>query len=135
MSIQVYWEDSSHMIVRWTFAEMWTWADVQAALHKTVALRSHVEHPVILLIDQSAAVNMLSSGAVTHLTHLVQSDVTARRLLVFVTPFEFYHQVMRVILNGFPDLARKTFVLRTTQEADRLLEAYRDPRNRRARTG
>ena len=125
MGIRVFWENDQQRIIRWEFDGKWTWVEVYQASQESVAMRKQVGRNAVVLIDQRKATNAVPSGAIHHLSNLIHLGRDDRRLMVIVTPFEFYHQLARVILGVYRDLGRKIIMVRTIEEADQILEPYR----------
>lgn len=125
MGIRVFWEDDNQRIIRLEFEGKWTWQEVYQASQESIALREQAGHPAVVLVDQRKATNSVPVGAVHHLSNLIHMGRADRRLLVVVTPFEFYHQLARIVLGVYRELGRKIIMVRTMEEADAALEPYR----------
>ncbi len=125
MGIRVFWEDDNQRVIRWEFEGKWTWQEVYQASQESIALREQVGHAAVVLVDQRKATNAVPAGAVHHLSNLIHMGRADRRLLVIVTPFEFYHQLARIVLGVYRELGRKIIMVRTMEEANAALEPYR----------
>lgn len=127
MPISIYWEDDTKRIIRWDFDGSWTWEDVYKASRDAVTLREKIAYPVVVFVDQRRAANIVPSGAVHHLSNLIHMGRESRRLLVILSPFEFYHQLARILIGVYREIGRKIVMVRTMEEADIALAPFRIP--------
>ncbi|MFN8529517.1 MAG: hypothetical protein U0670_12970 [Anaerolineae bacterium] len=125
MPIAVYWEDETKQVIRWKFDGKWTWEDVYKASRDAIDLRAGMTEPVVVYVDQRNAANLVPSGAVHHLSNLIHMGRESRRLLVIISPFEFYLQLAKIVLSVYREIGRKIFVVRTFEEAEQLVEPFR----------
>lgn len=125
MPIHLHWEDDSQTILRWDFDGEWSMEDMFDAATRSQEMRIGLPPPVVL-IDHRRADTFVPTGALYKLADLAHVGKDTRRLLVVVTPFEFYLQVGRIISEVYREMARGMHVVRTMQEADRILIPYRE---------
>ncbi|MFN8529518.1 MAG: hypothetical protein U0670_12975 [Anaerolineae bacterium] len=125
MPIHLYWEDESQTILRWDFDGEWSMDDMFDATARSQEMRIGLPPPVVL-IDHRRAATFVPTGALYKLADLAHVGKDTRRLLVVVTPFEFYLQVGRIISEVYREMARSMQVVRTMPEADRILQPYRE---------
>ena len=103
MSIDVYWFDREHTIVRYDFSGSWTWDEVYAAVDAAIALENSVSHRVDVVL------NLLESGhippnAITHVKTIATTRMPANvKMAVLITE----NKAMNVLFNIGSRLYRK----------------------------
>lgn len=73
MSIQVSWDDETQRILRWDYAEAWTWNDAMQAAETTRLLRNAVIHDLVVVILNMGEVQTIPRDSMRNMRRLLQA--------------------------------------------------------------
>jgi hypothetical protein len=120
MPIQIEWYDETRTIQILTFAGDWTAADFFEAVNKAVVMGNEVPHSLDILCDMRGS-GEIPSSAISLARWALMAKPGKMKSLVVVTENDFLRVLSRAINSLYPKLWRNVRLVKTLEEAQRLI--------------
>ncbi|MFN8374157.1 MAG: hypothetical protein U0694_14930 [Anaerolineae bacterium] len=104
MSVNVYWEDHEHTLLRYDFIGKWDWNDLYFALGQGLKMEMRCINRIDVLLDlrQSGAIG---DGAIAHIRKLADKQPPNVGMLVVITQSKFLTALVQATMRSYPNVA------------------------------
>ncbi len=124
MSVNVYWEDHEHTLLRYDLVGKWDWNDLYAVLALGLRMEMRTIHRVDVLLDmrQSGAIG---DGAIAHIRKIADKQPPNVGMMVVITPSKFLRALFQAAMRSYKNVGLYIRLASSETEARQLIAAER----------
>ena len=116
---QSSWGNEEKTIIHRELSAMWTWDEYYELVKQEQKLIKTISHPVIVIIDASAALN-LPISSLRYFKQILENPSPFYEKYILVSKHQAYCTLYRILMQILPEAQKHFFIVQTLDEAYQL---------------
>ena len=129
MRVTVDWDDEAHTIIRYTYAEGWTWADYEVAIKTAYKITQAVNPPMLDVIADFSDASLAPKNLIANFQKSLNSPYTIHfGVTILVTPNLFMTRMIEMYRKINKQGSKRIRLTKTIDEARAIIAKIRQDR-------